>query len=335
MARLIVTNGDSAAQNIRDAGVKGRVLEWRDMLHEGPVPAARSLDLVSDVRADYIATSLGFDLGTVRADFAQRDGVLAAHIVYGEVELWFEHDLFDQLQLIQLLAYFADAPERLGLRLMQADTYLGALAPAEIGRFDGTAAPVTTLQLEAGRAAWDAFTAPTPEQMARLCAAALPELPYLGAALRRLLSELPAPGSGLSLIEERTLRLLEGGPRSVGHLFGLVSEMEEARFMGDLSFFQRLDALAAGPEPLITGLPFGVAEVRPFTPGQKPDAGEKTYRDYARAEIRITPAGLAALQGTFDHAARNGIDRWMGGTHLTPDTLWRYAREEGRLVAPA
>lgn len=335
MAKLIVTNGDSAAQNIRDAGVKGRVLEWRDMLHEGPVPAARSLDLVSDARADYIAATLGFDLGEVRADFAQRDGVLAAHIAYSEVELWFEHDLFDQLQLIQLLAYFADEPERLGLRLMQADTYLGALAPAEIGRFDGTAAAVTAVQLEAGRAAWEAFTAPTPEQMDRLCAAALPELPYLGAALRRLLCELPAPGSGLSLIEERTLRLLEGAPRSVAHLFGLISEMEEARYMGDLSFFQRLDTLAAGPEPLITGLPFGVAEVRPFTPGQTPGAEEKTYRDYARAEIRITPAGRAALQGTFDHAARNGIDRWMGGTHLTPNALWRYAREEARLIAPA
>ncbi|OYX88432.1 MAG: hypothetical protein B7Y84_08595, partial [Azorhizobium sp. 32-67-21] len=72
MAKLIVTNGDSAAANIRASGLKGRVLEWRDMLHDGPVPASDSLEIVSDARADYIAQALGLDFGEVRADFAQR-----------------------------------------------------------------------------------------------------------------------------------------------------------------------------------------------------------------------------------------------------------------------
>lgn len=334
MARLIVTNGDSAAANIRNGGVRGRVLEWRDMLHDGPVPAARSLELVSDVRADYIAGALGFDLDGIRADFAQRDGVLFAHIAYSEVLLWFEHDLYDQLQLIQLLAFFADEPERLGLRLMQADTYLGALGPADMGRFEGTAVAVSSLQLEAGRAAWDAFTAPTPEPVAALSGAALPELPFLGAALRRLLAEFPAPGSGLSLTEERILRALVDGPQTIGRLFGTVTQAEEAQFMGDLSFFQRVDALATAPEPLVAGVPFSVAEVRPFTPADPPGGAERTYRAYAAGEIRLTPAGEAALRGAFDHAARNGIDRWIGGTHLTRDALWRYDRNQGGLIAP-
>ena len=40
MPKLIVTNGDSAAERLREAGIKGHIIPWRDMLHDGPVPAA-------------------------------------------------------------------------------------------------------------------------------------------------------------------------------------------------------------------------------------------------------------------------------------------------------
>lgn len=335
MARLFVTNGDSAAANIRTSGLRGRVMEWRDMLHDGPVPALDSLDLVSDVRADYLAQALGLDFGEVRADFAQRDGLISAHIAYAEVELWFEHDLFDQLQLIQLLAFFAREPERVGLRLMQADTYLGALAPARMPALAPQAGPVTSLQLESGRTAWAAFTEPTPQGIAALAAAPVPDLPFLSPAFRRLLAELPAPRTGLSLTQERALRLLTAGPALAGRLFGEVTHQEEAQFLGDLGFFLRLDEMAFGPEPLISGLPFAVNTLRPFTPGDPPMRNEITYRAYAASTLSLTPAGEAALRGELDHAAANRIDRWIGGTRLTGADCWRFDRGSGALLPPA
>lgn len=335
MARLIVTNGDSAAANIRASGLKGRVLEWRDMLHDGPVPASDSLEVVSDARADYLAQAFGLDFGEVRADFAQRDGLISAHIAYSDVELWFEHDLFDQLQLIQLLAYFAREPERFGLKLLQADTYLGGLAPEQMPGLAPLAAPVTTLQLESGRAAWAAFTAPTPEGLAALGAAPVPGLPFLAPAIRRLLAELPAPRSGLSLTQERALHALRDGPVTNGHLFGEVTTQEEAMFLGDLGFFLRLDEMAFGAEPLIAGLPCRVHEVPAFTPAVPASPAEGRYRAYAGSSLSLTPAGAAVLKGELDHAAVNGIDRWLGGTRVTGPECWRFDRERGTLRAPA
>lgn len=335
MAKLIVTNGDSAAANIRASGLKGRVLEWRDMLHDGPVPASDSLEIVSDARADYIAQALGLDFGEVRADFAQRDGLISAHIAYSDVELWFEHDLFDQLQLIQLLAFFAREPERVGLRLMQADTYLGALAPERMPDLAPTATPVTSLQLETGRTAWAAFTAATPEGIAALAAAHMAHLPWLAPALRRLLAELPAPGSGLSLTQERTLLALKDGPVSAGHLFGVVTGQEEAQFLGDLGFFLRLDEMAFGAEPLIAGLPHTVRAVPTFTPSDPPGPEQAGYRAYASSLVRLTPAGDAVLRGELDHAGVNAIDRWLGGTRIAGANPWRYDRVAGQVIAPA
>ena len=50
-----------------------------------------------------------------------------------EVVLWFEHDLFDQLQLLQILDYFYDEPDATGrVSLIQANDYLGPMMPEQL-----------------------------------------------------------------------------------------------------------------------------------------------------------------------------------------------------------
>ena len=52
---LHITNGDSAAETIKDVVFSGQILAWRDVLHEGPVPANLSLAQLSQLRAEFIA----------------------------------------------------------------------------------------------------------------------------------------------------------------------------------------------------------------------------------------------------------------------------------------
>ena len=54
---LHITNGDSAADLLTDAGIEGVILPWRDILHEGPVPATKNLSALSEVRARFIFNS--------------------------------------------------------------------------------------------------------------------------------------------------------------------------------------------------------------------------------------------------------------------------------------
>lgn len=335
MPKLIVTNGDGAAGRLRAAGIAGHLLPWQDMLHDGPVPASTLLDEVSDARAEFLAEALGRPFGDVRADFAHRDAQIDVHGAYREVELWFEHDLYDQLQLIQLLHYFSHEPERMGLFLIQADHYLGMMEKDVMQGLEAARAPVSGLQLETAHAAWEAFTAPTPMRLAALAGEDHPALPYLAPALRRLLAELPAPRSGLSLTEERILALLADGPARVARVFGAVHSMDEAQFLADLPFFLRLDGLAFAHEPLIGGLPFRTCDCGSptFVPGGG-SAAEATYRAYASAEISLTKAGAAALRGRFDHACENAVERFIGGTHVMPGAMWRYDRSARELLAP-
>src|SRR5687768_11047360 len=107
---LHITNGDCAVEGIQRSGVPGDVLPWRDVLHEGPVPGGLELSELSALRAGYLAGGGYAGENELLEDFRVRDRALAGAGAADEVVLWFEHDLYDQLQLIQLLDWFCEHP---------------------------------------------------------------------------------------------------------------------------------------------------------------------------------------------------------------------------------
>lgn len=103
--RLTITNGDSAADTLSEAGIEGKIISWRDVLHEGPVDSSLSPEELSKQRARFIAERRWGDFAHVSGDFAERDRVIRHLEYFDEIVLWFEDDLYDQLQLIQLLDF--------------------------------------------------------------------------------------------------------------------------------------------------------------------------------------------------------------------------------------
>jgi hypothetical protein len=327
---LVITNGDSAVARLEAAGVAGRILPWRDVLHDGPVPAMNGLERLSAIRAAFIASDLGLGAEEVATEFRSRDAAIRRHAGFSRVEIWLEHDLYDQLQLLQILDFFRNERRLQGLYLVQADDYLGLQPPDAMQRLGRSATPVTDEQQSLASAVWAAFTATTPHQFAAFARSDTSVLPHLSRALNRLLGELPDPVRGLTLTEERALGHLEREETTTGELFRRVSEDDEARFLGDASFFRRLDGLAFGERPLIDGLPGPSQECCGL--GRAPERG---YAEFARARLRLTKTGRAVLAGRVDHRVVNRADHWVGGVHVSPAALIRYDRVDGRLVAQA
>ena len=177
------------------AGIAGDLLPWRDALHEGPVPDLPP-DELRRVRAEY--------WGTGEAQFRERDERLSAAIETLEpVVLWFEHDLYDQLQLIQILAGLPDRPEH--AELICVGTFpgrpgfagLGELEPDELASLWPVRTAITPEHVHLARAAWDVVRGEDPRALARAAATPDERLPYLAPALRRLLEELPGTRDGL------------------------------------------------------------------------------------------------------------------------------------------
>lgn len=318
---LHVTNGDSAAAGIRETGIEGDVLAWRDVLHEGPVPPGLDAGDLRAVRARFLAECGWGQADEIEAEMRARDERLMAAHGRELVVLWFEHDLYDQLQLVQILDMLEDTG---GVSGVLTDRYLGTLEPDELEDLGRSREPIGVEQLALARLAWAAVRASEPvatEAMLRTHTAALP---HLARALRRLLEELPAVGDGLSRTERQALEALDAGATTPLEVFAASQRAEDAPFLGDTWMWRRLTELARGNGRLIE-----TAEGDELGP-PPPMPGSDGFED---REIRLTATGRAVLAGEADRAEIVALDRWIGGTHVTgPDPAWRWDREAGRSI---
>ncbi len=284
MTVLHVTNGESAAGLLRESGIGGDVLAWNDVLHEGPVPAGLSADALRLVRAEYLASEGWTTVEAALGELEARDRALEESRSRLEVCLWFEHDLYDQLQLLQILDRYAAGPrpERLSAVVIgehpEVDRFigLGQLEPHDLAPLWAARQAVTDDQLQLGVRAWRAFRQ-GPEDWRALDRGehgSLDPLRFLGAAISRLVAELPSGPEGLGRTERLAIEELRAGADRLGSLFRAVQEREEAPFLGDSVFFSRMRRLASGSPALI------VIEGEPV----------------AGARVRLTSAGVRLLE---------------------------------------
>lgn len=330
---LHVTNGDSAGDTLRQTSLGGAVLPWRDVLHEGPVPAVPRGELLR-TRAAFLSGCGWGSEADLLSSFEGRDRQLIQALRDGrQAVLWFEHDLYDQLQILDVLALaagtggvmelivvgsFPGKPSFRGLGELTAGE-LETLWPSRV-----TAAPAT---LAAAASAWDALRRPGPRALADHAQHAdVPQLPFLGAALQRLLEELPSPRDGLSGTERRALQAIAAGAATPVAALRAAQDLEAAPFIGDSWFYRTLAGLGSGRARLIAtraGEPLGIA----------PPLGD--VHAFIAQQLMLTRDGERVLEQQADRVTLLGVDRWVGGTHITPGTAWRWDQATQTLTAPA
>jgi hypothetical protein len=328
---LHITNGESAGNTLRQTALGGAVLPWQDSLHEGPVPALPRRELLR-TRARFLAD---FGWGRQQAllsSLERRDGQLLEALRDGlQVVLWFEHDLYDQLQLLDVLALAHTeeaAPELIVVGSFPgkpAFAGLGELSASELETLWPSRRPAAPAALETATSAWAALQAPEPTTLAEWATHETAQLPFLGPALRRLLEELPAPADGLSGTERRALEAIAAGAQTPPAAFVAAQRLEEAPFLGDVWFYRALSALGQGTTRLLE-----TDDRTPLPPPPPLSDG----RHFARLQLRLTATGADVLGGDADRVELLGLDRWLGGTHLTADNIWRWDSAEQELVRP-
>src|SRR5262249_49963422 len=100
---LHILNGDSTAQTFTQSGLPGEQLVWREALIWGPTPAEPNVTQWYRIRADFLAGPNGMEVERCFENLMQQESALATLGSHEEVVLWFEFDLFCQLNLIYVL----------------------------------------------------------------------------------------------------------------------------------------------------------------------------------------------------------------------------------------
>ncbi|HEX3765639.1 MAG TPA: DUF1835 domain-containing protein [Kofleriaceae bacterium] len=317
-----VCNGDSTADSLSLADLPGEIRVWADALDQGPVlPVSdpvhwrlRDEFWASRGVRDAYDRLAGYDQGVDEAARAE------------ELILWFEHDLFDQLALIRLLARLARRGLPAQLTLVSIDRHpevpnflgLGQLKPEQLAELWPRRTPLSRDAIDEAITAWIAVTAPDPRALPFLTKR-IKALPFLAGALERQLEELPDPTSGLSRTERQVLAAIARGEATAGALVGAVHAIDPRYPITDAVLAWTLHVL--GRCGFIDGAPVGA-----------PD-GPPTPAALGALRVTVTTRGREALAGAIDRVHTCGIDDWRGGVQLTGNgPVWRWDGAQRKLI---
>lgn len=229
-----------------------------------------------------------------------------------EVVVWVTQGLADQLLLTWIVFLFDRFEfDHAKLRVVEFQEAvqnwplltIGELSPEAINRLNPGAKPLDPEQIDDLRRAWRAYTSSDPRELTDFVTGPIAS-PYLHRAMAQLVCRYPDVRTGLSRWDEVLLQqTIENGPlllRAIGHT---MAACDTPDWVGDGYLFDRITKLG-GPEltsPLI--------ELSSGPPPKK------------RLHAEVTEFGRKVLAGEANHVAENGIDDWVGGVHLTPDTV--------------
>src|SRR6266850_4059157 len=258
---LHILNGESTEGTLKQSSVPGVFFSFCDVLVQGPTPTGTDDQEWRRIRSAHLVESYGLQLEACEQGLLSQENTLRSCSQHEEVVLWFEHDLFCQINLLYLLNWFT--PECLGqtkLSLINIGEFpgrenfrgLGELNVEQLTSLFPQRQQVTSAQLNLAKAAWAAYRSPDPTAIETLLNTDTSSLPFLPRAFQAHLNRFPSTKNGLGQVENRSLELINNGSEKLIDLFPRFSNAEPVYGLGDAQLSLSLRMLSRAPNPLLT-----------------------------------------------------------------------------------
>lgn len=252
MKYLHILNGDATYDLFRKTALAGDTLVWREILCEGPTVVEVGSDAYWKVRGDYLISH--FPEGA-KAHLAQFQKELSATDLrsYDEVVLWFEHDLFCQINLLAVLNWLKESQaikqQCSWVRVDQLKDYRELTGLGEINPADYPALLESRQQFEPHERLlfaelWELYCSSNQHELvAKSNLLDKARFPYLSAALEKHGQRFPSTENGLSELEEALLQTIASNSLSERQLVGKMLSYDRLYGFGDLQYFNLLRGL--------------------------------------------------------------------------------------------
>lgn len=239
---LHIVSGTTVINVMQQTKLTGDFLAWQDFLHEGPIPKKFSLQQLSKIRAYFLSENKYTTLNNALKTFEKRNTTLENHHDYKEVILWFEQDLYDQLQLLQILNWFeANLSKHTKVKLSLTDKYFAEYSFQELQEASRQTTFVTQKHFQLAKKAWNALSESTPLSWFKLLDEQTSELPFLKNTVIRLLEEYPNTINGLSRTEHQALLSISNAEATDKlTIFNESQKQEQQPFLADIIFWKIL-----------------------------------------------------------------------------------------------
>lgn len=228
-SQLHITNGDIFTQRLRKLKFKGEIITWREMLCEGKTMTNVGSEAFWKTRFDFLHKNYNVSKSWFVEKTLKEYRSLCNHKQEEEIILWFEYDLFCQINLLAVISWLKTHRRHVQISLVCSGNEdetnrlyaLNDLSDEQIKKLFKKRVELSQDDIEFADYVWQLYCSDNPIRLEHLTDFEQYQFKYLGEALRTHLRRFPTIKNGLNEIENRVLQVAaEEKPRSKKQLLG-------------------------------------------------------------------------------------------------------------------
>ena len=250
---LHITNGDSTTNYLNKLNIQGDFITWREMLCEGKTEVNVGSELFWKSRFDFLKQSYKVTKKQFIDLTLKEYRNLCNQKTQEEIVLWFEHDLFCQVNMLAVISWLKRYRKGRKVSLVCSGSIKGSdkmfglsqLSEKQIKNHYKNKVELTIDDIEYADYVWQLYCSNNPLQLQNVYQYQPSKtFKYLTDGLLAHLKRFPSLGNGLNAVENNILTIASKNKLpSKNKLVGAVLQSEDHYGFGDMQYFKKAEDL--------------------------------------------------------------------------------------------
>lgn len=289
--QLHITNGDGFTQKLKTLNLKGDIITWREMLCEGKTETGVGSESFWKTRFDFLHKNYKVTKSWYLEKTLKEYRSLCNHKQQDQIVLWFEYDLFCQVNMLAVISWLKHHRKYAEIYLVcsgredETDTLYGLndLNEDQLIKIYNNKILLTQDDIEYADYVWQLYCSDNPIRLQNLTDFPNYQYNYLSEALQAHLKRFPSIKNGLNNVENNILKLaLDKKPKNKSELVSTILKNQGVYGFSDTQYDRAITKL----KPLFAN----------FNP------------------VKLTKKGMDILEGkTSYYACIQENDAYLGG----------------------
>jgi len=213
--QLHITNGDSFTQRLKSLPFKGEIITWREMLCEGRTETNVGSESFWKTRFEFLHKNYNVSKSWFIEKTLKEYRSLCNHKQQDEIILWFEYDLFCQINMLAVLSWLKTHRRDAQISLVCSGDEDGTekmfglcdLDDEKIQNLYNKRVHLTQDDIEFADYIWQLYCSDNPIRLENMSDFENYHFDYLSSAIQLHLKRFPSIKNGLNELENRVLAL--------------------------------------------------------------------------------------------------------------------------------
>lgn len=249
---LHITNGDSFTERLKSLPLKGDIITWREMLCEGQTLSNVGSESFWKTRFEFLNKNYRVTKSWFVEKTLKEYRSLCNHKQQDRIVLWFEYDLFCQINMIAVLSWLKTYRRHAEISLVCSGTEdntghlygLNELTDEQLLALYKKRTVLTQDDIEYADYVWQLYCSDNPMRLENLGDFGKFQFEYLSDALQAHLRRFPSIKNGLNAVENNILDIaVEHKPKSKRDLTGTVLRNQGFYGFGDTQYDRAISNL--------------------------------------------------------------------------------------------